>query len=74
MRKALSVLTGLTSAGVLLTGALILGAASSAALETRAIAAPLSPPFCEGFPCGPCGSKCVCNEPTQICLDNTQND
>lgn len=35
------------------------------------------PPFCEGHPCdedSDCGSKCTCNEHSQVCLDNTETE
>ncbi len=69
MKKLVLSLGGAVWVLALTTGTVMVAVSTSTVVSQKALA---DTPTCDGLPCGPCGSKCVCNDPTQICLDNTE--
>lgn len=67
----------LMSAGTLLTGAMLFGAASAQLIDraTTVYASAGVPPACQGLPCDAedpddCGSNCFCNDGVSTCFSN----
>jgi hypothetical protein len=67
MKKLAQKLTGLAWALTLAAGTFMIAGSATTVVSQRALA---QPPACDGLPCGPCGSRCVCNTPSQICVED----
>lgn len=71
----------LVSAGTLLTGAMLFGAASAQLIDratTVYASGVVPPPACQGLPCDAedpddCGGSCFCNDGVTTCIAEIQN-